>query len=290
MRRAAHSFLLMTAAVIAASASAAADSKTTPPANLRGTTAPAASANPNIPVPVQAKEIAPVQVAKNPAAKSADAKQPTAKHAEVKQAAVKHSEIKQATAKHVEMKQAAATHSQAKQAVPTNHPETKLAATKHRSAKHVAAKKTPVKRVAHVVPSHGVAVPLDEVRVLQFSQPVSTVYVGNPAIADVSVIDPRHVFVLGKAFGETNMVALDATGKQVTNDHVSVFGHTGSMVTLHRGAAQVTYTCAGIRCEGAPTPGDDEKSYSTRLGQMTTHQQWGLKSAGLATDEQSQSH
>ena len=34
MRRAAHSFLLMTAAVIAASASAAADSKVTPPANL----------------------------------------------------------------------------------------------------------------------------------------------------------------------------------------------------------------------------------------------------------------
>jgi len=80
-------------------------------------------------------------------------------------------------------------------------------------------------------------------------------------------------------------VALDAEGKQVTNDHVSIFGHTGSMVTLHRGAAQVTYTCAGTRCEGAPTPGDDEKSYATRLGQMAAHQEWGLKSAGLATEQ-----
>jgi hypothetical protein len=280
MRRAAHSFLLMTAAVFAASASVAADPKVAPPANLRGTTAPATAARQNMPVPVQTKEIAPATVANKSAATKATvvAKAVPPKHAEGKLAA-----------KPVEAKHVAQNHPEAKTAPTVKPAATKLAARKHVPAKHLAAKRTPIKRVAHAVPSHGIAVPLDEVRVVQFSQPIATVYVGNPAIADVSVIDPRHVFVLGKAFGETNMVALNADGKQVTNDHVSIFGHTGSMVTLHRGPMQMTYTCASARCEAAPTPGDDKDSYATRLGQAAAHQEWGLKSAGLTTD-QTQSH
>jgi Flp pilus assembly secretin CpaC len=285
MRHAAHSLLLVTAAVFAASTSTAGDSKVAPPANLRGTTAPtAAAAKQNMPVPVQTKEIASVAVAarkpagtKVAAAPRPGAHTPAAKHADVKQVAAKPA------TKHV-----AHGHADAKPVMNAKQ-DANVTAAKHSSPKHTAAKRPQMKHVAHFVPSHGIAVPLDEVRVVQFSQPITTVYVGNPAIADVSVIDSRHVFVLGKAFGETNMVALNADGKQVTNDHVSIFGHTGSMVTLHRGPTQMTYSCASSRCEAAPTPGDDKDSYTTRLGQAASHQEWGLKSAGLTSD-QSQSH
>ncbi|HEY1961628.1 MAG TPA: pilus assembly protein N-terminal domain-containing protein [Rhizomicrobium sp.] len=135
------------------------------------------------------------------------------------------------------------------------------------------------RRVAahHTAPS--IIVPLDEVRVVAFSQPISTVYVGNPMIADVSMIDSKHAFVLGKGFGHTNVVALDADGKQVVNDSVTVFGHTGSTVILHRGAAQTTYACAGARCESAPMPGDDKDSFSQRMEQMNAHQDAGVKAA-----------
>ena len=51
------------------------------------------------------------------------------------------------------------------------------------------------------------SVPLDEVRVVTFAKPVATLYVGNPVIADVMIIDSRHAFVQGKAFGSTNVVA-----------------------------------------------------------------------------------
>jgi hypothetical protein len=34
------------------------------------------------------------------------------------------------------------------------------------------------------------------VRVLTFKTPVKTVFVGNPVIADITVIDPMHVFIL----------------------------------------------------------------------------------------------
>lgn len=127
--------------------------------------------------------------------------------------------------------------------------------------------------------SPSIAVPLDEVRVVAFSQPISTIYVGNPMIADVSMIDARHAFILGKGFGLTNIVALNADGKQVVNDPVNVFGHSGSTVILHRGAAQTTYACAGARCESAPMPGDDKDAFSTRMDQMNAHQDAGVKAA-----------
>jgi len=40
-------------------------------------------------------------------------------------------------------------------------------------------------------------VPLDEVRLITFAKPVATVYVGNPTIADINMIDTRRAFVLG---------------------------------------------------------------------------------------------
>jgi Flp pilus assembly secretin CpaC len=133
--------------------------------------------------------------------------------------------------------------------------------------------------VAHRSAPPSISVPLDEVRVVAFSHPVATVYVGNPMVADVSVIDSRHAFVLGKAFGATNIVALDSDGKQLVNEHVTVFGHTGSTVILHRGVAQATYNCASSRCEVAPTPGDDKDSYASRMEQTVGHQDANLKAA-----------
>jgi len=54
-----------------------------------------------------------------------------------------------------------------------------------------------------------VALALDEVHTLTFRTPVSTVYVGNPSIADVTMIDARHAFVQGKGYGRTNIMALN---------------------------------------------------------------------------------
>jgi Flp pilus assembly secretin CpaC len=145
--------------------------------------------------------------------------------------------------------------------------------------KNPAAKKHLVRKLARKMPAPSISLPLDEVRVVAFSQPVSTVYVGNPVVADVSVIDSRHAFVLAKGFGATNIIALNSDGKQVVNEHVTVFGHTGTTVILHRGAAQNTYACANSRCEIAPTPGDDKESYGSRMDQIIGHQDAGLKAA-----------
>jgi Flp pilus assembly secretin CpaC len=146
----------------------------------------------------------------------------------------------------------------------------KIALNTHRMrAKHVAMRR----------PGTTISIPMDEVRVVAFSQPVQTVYVGNPLIADITMIDSKHAFLLGKGFGATNIIALNSDGKQVVNDTVSVFGHTGNLVILHRGAAQATYACSGARCEIAPTPGDDKDYYASRTEQLANHQDGLLKAA-----------
>jgi len=124
-----------------------------------------------------------------------------------------------------------------------------------------------------------VSVPLDEVRVVAFDKPISTLYVGNPVIADITMIDKRHAFVLGKAFGATNIIALDAAGAQISNRQVLVFGASASTVTLQKGTTQITYACAASRCQAAPQPGDDKDAFGTAIGQITQHQDLLAKAA-----------
>jgi hypothetical protein len=128
--------------------------------------------------------------------------------------------------------------------------------------------------VANAAPKgDGVALALDEVRTLTFKNPIATVYVGNPSIADVTMIDARHAFVQGKSYGRTNIVALDRENTTVFNTNVSVSGgQGGGTVTLNRGAQRVTLTCAGGRCEPTPTPGDEQKTYDIENNQLSTHQ------------------
>jgi hypothetical protein len=118
-----------------------------------------------------------------------------------------------------------------------------------------------------------VSLSLDEVHTLTFHGPVATVYVGNPSIADITMIDARHAFVLGKAYGRTNIVALNANGVQVFGTHVSVTGSDAAgTVTLNRGVQRVTYSCTGNRCEPIPVPGDSPASFDAANGQNGTHQ------------------
>ena len=121
----------------------------------------------------------------------------------------------------------------------------------------------------------GVSVPMDEVRTVTFAKPVTTVYVGNPTIADINMIDSRHAFLLGKSFGTTNIIALDAQGREVANTGVSVSGRHGSTVTLTKGTAQTTLACSNERCQASPLPGDAH--FSEIVGDIEKHMDLGAK-------------
>lgn len=130
-----------------------------------------------------------------------------------------------------------------------------------------------------------ITLPMDEARIVTFPQPVATVYVGNPSIADVTVIDSRRVFLLGKAFGTTNLIALDSKGNPATSQRITVFGRPGSTVTLHRGPAQTTFACAATRCEAAPVPGDDNNNFEAVVGQRDKLSQQSAQAANSNTQQ-----
>ncbi len=117
----------------------------------------------------------------------------------------------------------------------------------------------------------GVSVAMDEVRTITFPKTVSTIYVGNPAVADINMIDSRHAFILGKGYGNTNMVALDQDGKQVSNTHISVMARQDASLTLQRGASRVTYSCTAAHCEITPQPGDGKDAFDSANGQIAAH-------------------
>ena len=114
-----------------------------------------------------------------------------------------------------------------------------------------------------------VSVGLDQTRTLRLNQPITTLSIGNPAIADVSVQDGQTLFVLGKSFGRTNVLALDSKGQTVLDMTVLVTAPDKGMVTVYRGVKQTTYDC-GTSCERALIPGDDKESFDALQNQISS--------------------
>jgi Flp pilus assembly secretin CpaC len=88
----------------------------------------------------------------------------------------------------------------------------------------------------------------------------AAVIVGNPAIADAHVQDGRLLFVLGRTFGITNVIAVDDEGQEIADVRVVVEGTPRGEVTLHRGAVRETYACANV-CERALKVGDAKEGF-----------------------------
>lgn len=128
--------------------------------------------------------------------------------------------------------------------------------------------------------SSPIAVPMDNVALVSFKAPVSTVYIGNPSIAELTIIDSRHVFVLGKRFGATNLIALGAERNVIENDPVTVTSRQAAAVTVYRGGVTYNYVCAGYHCETRPVPGDEKSFFDNTEGEAGEHEAAGTKVAG----------
>lgn len=130
----------------------------------------------------------------------------------------------------------------------------------------------------------GFKVEVNQMRALHLNKPAAAMMVGNPSIADVTVLSPQLVYLLGRSYGQTNFVALDKDGKQISSFDVDVVAPSSSTVTLTRGAGQLTYNCTP-RCERVAAQGDDTAAFSSTVQQMRDAA--GL-AKGMATDNGNQ--
>jgi len=79
------------------------------------------------------------------------------------------------------------------------------------------------------------------------SAPVRDIVVGDPTVADVSVVNERTLVVLGKKPGATTILAFDAQGRALADRDVVVSDIPTRAVIVQRGASTATYAC-GDRC------------------------------------------
>ena len=75
----------------------------------------------------------------------------------------------------------------------------------------------------------------------------ASVIVGNPAIADVTVVDANTLYIVGKGYGVTEVVAVDAIGRPLFQSQVVVTGGSTGSVRVWRGA-QATEMACGTSC------------------------------------------
>lgn len=98
---------------------------------------------------------------------------------------------------------------------------------------------------------------LNKTEILRLPAPASAVLVGNPQIADVSIHSADTVFVIGRSFGETNIVILDNNGNTLIDANIqvsNVLPRNGIRV-YYGGSERETFNCTP-HCSAAPILGD----------------------------------
>lgn len=111
-----------------------------------------------------------------------------------------------------------------------------------------------------------VAVVVDQAKVVKLPEKVSTIVVGNPLIADVTLQPGGMVVVTGKGYGSTNMIAMDKAGGVLADRSIQVEGPLDKLVTVFRGLERESYSCTPI-CQRRVTLGDGPVYFTATLGQ-----------------------
>ncbi|MEL7092623.1 MAG: type II and III secretion system protein family protein [Pseudomonadota bacterium] len=77
-------------------------------------------------------------------------------------------------------------------------------------------------RVVRDATSRSLDVPMNRAVVVESDTPFAELSIANPAIADISSLSDRTIYVLGKAPGLTTLTLLDGNGRLITNVNVRV--------------------------------------------------------------------
>jgi Flp pilus assembly secretin CpaC len=124
-----------------------------------------------------------------------------------------------------------------------------------------------------------VSVVIDQAKLVPLDRPAAEIIVGNPSIADVAVETGKLLVVTGKSYGRTNLIVIDADGKEVINKYLSVTEPGKGYVMMHKGAAaQYTYYCAP-NCTPSLTVGDFPANFEAVSKQIQAKQSMGQSQA-----------
>lgn len=110
-----------------------------------------------------------------------------------------------------------------------------------------------------------VTVHIDQNTLVELRAPAGNVVIGNPSIADVSLLSPRRVAILGRSYGLTNLIVTDRMGHTIWSEVVNVAPAETGRVSLYRGAVVNNFACSP-RCERTAMPGEPKPDFETFSG------------------------
>ena len=76
--------------------------------------------------------------------------------------------------------------------------------------------------------------------------PAGSVIVGNPDIADVSVVDSRTIYIVGKSFGSSGVSITGRDGRTLFDGQVTVTSSQVGAITVYKGLKPSTMVCSNI--------------------------------------------
>jgi len=110
------------------------------------------------------------------------------------------------------------------------------------------------------------SVELNKTEVVYLPSNAGAIVIGNPEIADVSIHSANTIFVVGRGYGETNLVVLNAEGHKIMDADIQVVNNLPKHgVRLYNGKDRETYNCAPY-CQPAPVLGDSSVFLSANQG------------------------
>ena len=110
-------------------------------------------------------------------------------------------------------------------------------------------------------------VDLNKTQIVRLPAKAGSIVVGNPAIADVSIQSADMIFVVGRGYGETNLVILDRQGNTMMDADIQVTAVTPTNgVRVFNGGMRATFNCAPY-CQPAPVLGDSPDFIGANTGE-----------------------
>jgi Flp pilus assembly secretin CpaC len=96
-------------------------------------------------------------------------------------------------------------------------------------------------------------VALDRSTRISLARPARDIVVTNPKVADVTLIDARNIVVLGKGYGTTSLLVVDAAGRTIADHQIVVSSPDTGAVSFYRGSKVQSFACEA-RCEPTSEP------------------------------------
>ena len=109
----------------------------------------------------------------------------------------------------------------------------------------------------------------DHMRRVRLERDAGTILVGNPTIADVTVLGKDTIFVSARSIGATNIIVLDEDNNEIRTFEVFVREPTTKRVILRNAGLAENYQCAP-NCLRALTQSDSPVSHSATAGVIQT--------------------